>query len=160
MRILGIDPGYGRCGVGIIEQSGNSSTLLHVDCIETSADLPFVDRLKLIHGQVMDLISLYKPELIGLEELFFAKNTKTALKVAHARGVLMLTAAQNGIRLVEFTPNQIKLALTGQGNADKRQIQHMTKLLLKLAEIPKPDDAADALAVALTAASWKTFSEK
>ncbi len=157
MRIAGIDPGYGRCGYGIIEHERNKSVLIAYGCIETPAGMDFSDRLKLLSDELTSIFALHEPEVMGVEELFFAKNTTTAMKVAHARGVILLAAANAGMKAREFKPAEIKQALTGHGRADKQQIQQMTKLLLGLAEIPKPDDAADALAVALTASMWKPF---
>lgn len=158
MKILGIDPGYHRCGYGIIEHNANKSTIVEYGCIETDSSLALAERLLIIQKQLDQLIKKHQPDKIGIEEIFFAKNTKTALKVASARGVILLTAAKSKAQIIELTPNQVKLAITGYGGADKRQIQEMVKLMLKLAEIPKPDDAADALAIALTAATWQNFA--
>ncbi len=158
MKILGIDPGYHRCGYGIIEHKANKSTVVDHGCIETNPKLPLAERLLAIQKQLDKLIKKHQPEKIGIEELFFAKNAKTALKVAAARGVILVTAVKSKAQIIELTPNQVKLAITGYGAADKRQVQEMVKLMLKLAEIPKPDDAADALAIALTAATWHDLS--
>lgn len=158
MKILGIDPGYHRCGYGIIEHNANKSTIVDHGCIETDSSLALAERLLVIQKQLDKLIKKHQPEKIGIEELFFAKNTKTALKVANARGVILVTAAKSKAQIIELTPNQIKLAITGYGAADKRQVQEMVKMMLKLDKIPKPDDAADALAIALTAATWQDFS--
>lgn len=159
MKILGIDPGYHRCGYGIIEHQANKSTIVDHGCIETDPSLALADRLLVIQKQLDKLIKKHRPEKIGIEELFFAKNTKTALKVAHARGVILLSAAKSKAQIIELTPNQVKLAITGYGSADKKQVQEMVKMMLKLAKIPKPDDAADALAIALTTATWQDFSD-
>lgn len=158
MIVLGIDPGYGRCGWGIIEYHGQSQQLVAFGCIETAKEDSHPVRLKQIDEELAQIIQLYKPEKAGVEELFFAKNTTTALKVAEARGIVLLHLAKQQIPLVEITPNQIKQALTGTGAAKKAQIQQMTKILLKLDKMPTPDDAADALAVAITAATWRDFS--
>lgn len=157
MNILGIDPGYGRCGFGIIKKEGNKLTALDYGCIETDKDLDFPLRLDQLNKELSQLINTYKPERIGVEELFFAKNSTTALKVAHARGVILLRAHNSEASLLELTPNQIKQAITGQGSADKKQMQQMVKILLNLAKIPKPDDAADALAVAIATSTWNSI---
>lgn len=158
MIILGIDPGYGRCGYGIIEQNGNQYKLIDYGCIETTPEQIFAERLLQVHQEISQLIQLHKPAKVGVEKLFFAKNTKTALKVSEARGVILLTIQQAGIPIIELTPNQIKLSVTSHGAADKKQVQDMVKLMLGLPSVPKPDDAADALAVAITAATWTDFS--
>ncbi len=157
MIILGIDPGYGRCGYGIIEQIGQKQQVLAYGCIETSSKMPHVERLQAINTALNQLILKYNPQKAGVEELFFAKNKTTALKVAEARGVILLTLAKNKLEILELSPNQIKQAMTGYGNADKKQMQQMVKISLKLEEIPQPDDAADALAIAITTATWKTW---
>jgi len=156
MNILGIDPGYGRCGFGIIKKEGNKLTALDYGCIETDKHLDFPLRLNELNTALSQIITTYQPERIGVEELFFAKNSTTALKVAHARGVILLRSQNSDAELLELTPNQIKQAITGQGSADKKQMQQMVKILLSLAKIPKPDDAADALAVAIATATWNT----
>lgn len=157
MKILGIDPGYGRCGYGIIEQIGQKQELVTYGCIETSSKLPHLERLMTIAEEINKLVLLHKPEKAGVEDLFFAKNKTTALKVAEARGVILLTLAKNNLEILELTPNQIKQAMTGYGNADKKQMQQMVKISLKLDKIPEPDDAADAVAIAITTATWKTW---
>ncbi len=154
MNILGIDPGYGRCGFGIIKKEGNKLTAIDYGCIETDKSTEFPLRLDQLDRELFALIKKHQPERIGVEELFFAKNSTTALKVAHARGVILLRAQNANASLLELTPNQIKQAITGQGSADKKQMQQMVKILLNLAKIPKPDDAADALAVAIATATW------
>ena len=158
MTILGIDPGYGRCGWGIIEQKGSQYKMIDYGCIETSPNQLFSERLEQIHQAISQLIKLHQPAKVGVEELFFAKNTKTALKVAQARGVILLTIQQAHIPIIELTPNQVKQSVTSYGGADKKQVQDMVKMMLRLAEIPKPDDAADALAIAITAATWTQFN--
>lgn len=156
--ILGLDPGYADTGYGIVETDGHE--LVHVahGSIRTPAKTPFPDRLAKIHAELKGIIDLHKPDSIAIEKLFFAKNAKTAMDVGQARGVLVLTAIQAGRGVREFAPVEIKQAVTGYGAADKQQIQEMVKILLKLKEIPRPDDAADALAVAITAAHSKDFS--
>lgn len=150
MIILGIDPGFAITGYGIIEKQGNKYKYITHGAITTDAKLDFQERLKINHEELNKIIKQYKPDLFGIEELFFAKNTKTAINVAQARGIIILTALQNNLTIYEYTPLQIKQALTGYGRADKNQIQQMVKTILCLNQIPKPDDAADALAIAIT----------
>ena len=149
MVILGIDPGYALLGYGIVETDTVNSKAIDYGVIETNVGEPFPERLERLYLGMRQLIELYKPDKIAFEELFFAKNTKTALLVGAARGVAILAAQRCSKPLYEYTPMQIKLAVTGNGHADKTQVQEMIRLLLRLKKIPKPDDAADALAVAL-----------
>jgi crossover junction endodeoxyribonuclease RuvC len=151
-RIIGIDPGFGRIGYGIIEQkSGNDWKPLTFGCIETSMSDPFIDRLALLHQEVLKLIKKYSPTRMAVEDLFFFKNLKTAIKVAQARGVIILSGVENGLPVDEFTPLQVKQAMTGYGRAEKGQMQKIVAMILGLKEKIKSDDAADALAVALCA---------
>lgn len=152
-RILGIDPGYGRCGFAVIEGSGIQYQCLIHGVFTTSKGEALERRLLEITRDLEQIIDSYKPEMLVIEELFFAKNTTTALKVAEARGVITMTAAKHGMEVIHVKPNEVKLAVTGYGTADKRQMQEMVKMAFKLESIPKPDDAADALAVALTGAT-------
>ncbi len=149
-RILGIDPGFGRVGWGVIEKKKNEWEVVNWGCIETSAKENFIDRLKAIHRALTSLIKKYQPNRIAVEDLFFAKNVKTAMKVGEARGVILLTCVQAGVPVDEFTPLQIKQAMTGYGRAEKGQVQRMVQMILKIKKKITPDDAADALAVALT----------
>lgn len=151
MKILGIDPGIATVGFGILEKDlqGKIHTLDY-GVIETPKTENLAVRLAMLEEGMSKLLKSYKPDEIAVEELFFSKNVKTALSVAHARGVILLTCIKECGRLFEYTPIQIKQALTGYGRAEKRQIQLVTASLLKLKGIPRPDDAADALAVALT----------
>lgn len=149
MIILGIDPGLAIVGYGIIQFVGNRYKVLDYGAITTDANIDFPDRLKIIYDELNLLIDKYKPEDLAVEELFFNKNVKTALKVGQARGVEILCAKNKGLNIYEYTPLQIKQAIVGYGRAEKRQIQEMVKVLLNLDEIPKPDDVADALAVAI-----------
>ena len=149
-RILGIDPGYGRVGVGIIEIQGSKSKALFYTCIETSKDTEFNQRLFQISKELDQIIKEYKPEVAVVETLYFAKNTTTAIDVGQARGVILLTLFNNSIPSYDLTPLQVKQYVSGYGKATKKQMQDVVKLLLGLKEIPKPDDAADALALALT----------
>jgi crossover junction endodeoxyribonuclease RuvC len=150
MRILGIDPGLATIGIGTIDADGPHN-IQNPDwlTIQTKAGLPLSDRLLEIQKDLGEFIDDFKPELVVIEKLFFATNEKTALDVAHARGVIVLTVAQRSIPIIEPTPLQMKLGITGDGSADKTQVQTMLMHLLKLQEIPKPDDAADALALAV-----------
>jgi len=151
-RILGIDPGFGRIGYGIIEQiKGNEWKALDFGCIETQMSDPFIDRLAEIHNQIIKLIKTYSPSRMAVEELFFFKNLKTAIKVAEARGVIILSGVEQGLEIDEFTPLQVKQAVTGYGRAEKGQMQKIVAMILGIKEKIKSDDAADALAVALCA---------
>lgn len=149
MIILGVDPGYAILGYGIIEAENRRLRPVDYGVIETKAGEPFPERLEKLYLGMRQLVGIYRPEHIVFEELFFYRNTTTALPVGAGRGVAMLAAQQSGVPLYEYTPMQIKLAVTGNGHADKKQVQQMIKLLLSLNSIPKPDDAADALAAAL-----------
>ncbi len=158
MIILGIDPGLAIVGYGVIEAVKGNFRVLDYGVITTPKEESTPVRLKMIEESLSKLIDKYQPENISIEELFFATNAKTAITVAEARGVILLTAITKCGRLYEYTPLQIKQAITGYGKADKKQVQQMVRILLKLKEIPKPDDAADALAVALTHAQTNRMS--
>lgn len=149
MRILGIDPGIAIVGTGIVEKIGNKYTPVYYDSIITQAHTPLEDRIEKVYNGVVELIEAYKPDALAAEELFFNNNAKTAFSVGQARGVILLAAKQKGIPFYEYTPLQVKQALTGYGRADKKQMQQMVKTFLGLSEVPKPDDTADALAVAI-----------
>ena len=157
MRILGIDPGIARTGWGIIEYQKSKIKNQKYGCVETSTGTPLENRLLLIYKSISRIINQHEPEILAVEELFFNTNAKTALTVGEARGVILLTAAEKKIPVSVFTPLQVKMAITGYGRAEKNQIGQMVKTLLKLNEIPKPDDITDALAVALTHAFTKKF---
>lgn len=150
MRILGIDPGYAIVGYGVIDVERGNYSLVDYGVITTPKEESVPARLCMIEKGLINLIEKYKPDNVALEELFFARNTTTAITVAEARGVLLLTATKYCGNLFEYTPLQIKQAITGYGKADKNQVQQMVKMMLKLKAVPKPDDAADALAVAIT----------
>lgn len=151
-RILGIDPGFGRIGYGIIEpRSGSDWKALDYGCIETAMSDPFVDRLAELHQKIIKLIKEYSPTRMAVEDLFFFKNLKTAIKVAQARGVIILAGVEAGLAIDEFTPLQVKQAMTGYGRAEKGQMQKIVAMILGIKEKIKSDDAADALAVALCA---------
>lgn len=149
MRILGIDPGYATIGFGLIEAQRAQVKMITYGAITTPAGLPLSKRLYQIGVDMEDLIAQLKPDCISIEELFFNTNITTGISVAHARGVLLYAAERCGIPLFEYTPAQVKIAVTGYGKAEKRQVMDMTKRLLKLSSVPRPDDAADALALAI-----------
>lgn len=149
LRILGIDPGIAIVGVGIVDKEPTSYKPVFYDAITTPAHTPLELRLLDIYNRLEKIIDQYKPDAVSIEELFFNNNAKTAIAVGQARGVILLAAVQYGIPIFEYTPLQVKQALTGYGRADKKQIQQMMKAMLGLAEIPKPDDVADALAIAV-----------
>lgn len=149
MRILGIDPGTGILGFGVIE-TGRQPKLVEAGVIRTKVHQPEPERLLAIYEGLQEIIKSTKPQLVSVERLFFSRNVTTAMSVSQARGVVLLVAQQHGLPIAEYTPPQIKMALTGYGKADKKQIQEMVRLLLNLKEVPKPDDCADALAAALT----------
>ena len=152
MRIIGIDPGTGILGFGVIDAHGGKTKLVTAGVITTPAHTPLADRLEEIYLELTNIIAETKPELMAIEQLFFAKNVTTAMSVAHARGVAMLTGKQAKLKIEEYTPLQIKQSLTGYGKADKKQVQEMVRIQLGLKEVPKPDDCADALAAAIMCA--------
>ncbi len=152
MKILGIDPGTVAIGLGLIEYQNKKATLVAFDCLTTNPKETTAERLNDLHQKLTKFIKKHKPEIITVENLFFFKNLKTVIKVSQARGVILLAASQQKITVYEYTPLQIKQALTGYGRAEKNQVQHMVKAVLGLKEIPQPDDAADALAAAICCA--------
>jgi crossover junction endodeoxyribonuclease RuvC len=149
MIILGIDPGFAITGYGILKYENNKFTVIEYGVISTEVGTPFPDRLLAISRELDMLIDKYNPDAVSIEELFFNKNIKTAILAAHGRGVAVLSGARRGAKVFEYTPLQVKQAVVGYGRADKNQVQQMVKIILNLKEIPKPDDAADALAVAI-----------
>ena len=149
MRILGIDPGIAIVGLGLIESNRGSVRMLQYGAVTTEAGLPLATRLVQIENDMTALIAQLKPDEIAVEELFFSKNITTGIAVAHGRGVILCTAERLGVPIFEYTPMQVKQAVAGYGLADKKQVMDMTKRLLKLKAVPKPDDAADALAIAI-----------
>ena len=158
MIILGVDPGIADTGYGLIDKDAKGKLIcLTYGSIKTSSKLDLATRLEILQIELDKIIKKYKPGSAGVEELFFSKNVKTALTVGHARGVALLTLKQNKINFLEFKPSQVKQAVAAYGGADKAQVQKMVKLLLNLKEIPKPDDAADALAIAICASAWKSY---
>lgn len=149
MRIMGIDPGVAIVGYGVLDKK--ISQLIPVDygSIQTNARFSTEHRLKLIYDDCIFLFNKYKPDVVGIEKLFFNRNVTTALAVGQARGVIMLAAFETGVEITEYTPLQVKMAVVGYGRAEKKQVQELVKMLLGLPEIPKPDDVADALAIAI-----------
>jgi crossover junction endodeoxyribonuclease RuvC len=158
--VLGIDPGVATTGYAFINSKTTTNEVVDFGIISTSPKQNFSDRLKFIHQSLDSLIKKFKPDIVVVEQLYFAKNVKTALSVGQARGVILLTAILNKLPLYEFTPLQVKQSVCGYGKADKKQVQDMVKVLLKLKSIPKPDDAADALAIALTYLNSKSYLDK
>ena len=153
MIIMGIDPGLATMGYGVIEANRGDSRLIQYGTINTPAGEPMPQRLRAIYMGVQQLMNIYHPDEVAFEELFFSKNITTGMAVSAARGVALLAVVEKTYNLYEYTPMQIKQAITGYGGADKHQMQHMVKLLLHMNEIARPDDAADAIAVALTHAN-------
>lgn len=160
MRILGIDPGVAIVGYGVIEYKSNQFKVIDYGKITTPAHTPLPKRLKLVYDGMTQLVETFKPDVVAMEELFFNTNVTTAIAVGHARGVLVLGAENAGVPVSEYTPLQIKQAVTGYGRADKNQVQQMVKMFLNLTEVPKPDDTADALAVAICHAHSASLSNK
>ena len=156
MIVLGIDPGTASLGYGIVERTKGRLRALDHGCLTTSPDLSLPERLLAIHALVDQLISLHQPDLLGIERLFFSRNVQTAFAVGQARGVVLLAAAQHATPVREATPNEIKIAITGYGAADKEQVGRMVQVVLGMSELPRPDDAADALAVA----TWVANTER
>lgn len=153
MIILGLDPGTATTGYGIIKKETNGLSCVCFGCIKTSPELNPAERLSLIRKELVFIIKKYNPDRAAVEKLFFTKNVKTAISVSHARGVVLETLNAHFLPAYEYTPLQVKQAITGYGKADKTQVQKMVRILLSLKEIPKPDDAADALAVAICCAN-------
>lgn len=149
IRILGVDPGYAIVGFGVLDYDGVRFTPIEYGAILTEAHTPFPDRLKAIHTDMEFIFEKYAPECMAIEKLYFTSNQKTGIDVAQARGVIVLSAAERSIPIFEYTPLQVKSAVVGYGKAEKKQVMEMTRQLLNLAQIPKPDDAADALAIAI-----------
>lgn len=149
MRILGIDPGYATVGFGVVDYDKSKFTCVDFGAIQTPAKTPFEDRLEQLFDEMTKLIGLYRPQTVAFEELFFNTNTTTAIKVAQGRGVLLLAARKSGLECFEYTPLQVKQAVVGYGRADKKQVMDMVRRILSLQAVPRPDDAADAVAIAL-----------
>ena len=149
MIILGIDPGYAIVGYGILEYSNNHFTVMHYGAVTTPAGMSFNRRLQIIYDELDVIISKYKPDVMAIEKLFYNTNAKTVIDVAQARGVIVLAAQKHGLEIAEYTPLQVKQSVVGYGRAEKKQVQEMMRIMLKLEKIPKPDDTADALAMAI-----------
>ena len=156
MRILGIDPGYGIIGFGLVDAQRGQFRLLRCGAITTPAGMDFSARLEIIYEDMKELLKVAQPDVVAIEELFFGQNVTTGINVAQSRGVILLAIRQAGIPFFEYKPMQVKQAVVGYGNATKHQVQDMTKRLLKLDAMPKPDDAADAIAIALCHARSST----
>ena len=156
MRILGIDPGYGIIGFGLVDCNRNCFQLLNCGAITTPAGMDFSARLEIIYEDTRKLLEVAKPDVVAIEELFFGQNVTTGIGVAQSRGVILLAIRQAGIPIFSYKPAQVKQSVVGYGNATKHQVQDMTKRLLKLDAMPKPDDAADAIAIALCHARSST----
>ncbi len=149
MVILGIDPGFAIVGFGVLESAGGSQRLVQCGAITTQAGLPLPTRLLQISRDMDELLATFRPDAMAVEELFFNNNITTGIGVAQARGVILTEAERQGVPIFEYSPSEVKLAVVGYGKAEKRQVMDMTKRLLKLKAVPKPDDAADAVAIAL-----------
>ncbi len=156
MRILGIDPGYGITGFGLIEAERNQYKLLHCGAITTPAGMDFSARLEIIYEDMTELLKQTKPDSVAIEELFFGQNVTTGIGVAQSRGVILLAIRQAGLSVSQYKPMQVKQSVVGYGNATKHQVMDMTRRILNLSQMPKPDDAADAIAIALCHARSST----
>lgn len=159
MVTLGMDPGTAILGFGVIRGTSDP-VLVDVGIIETQSDSPMPERLMILHAQTSTLIERYQPDVLAIEQLFFARNVTTAIAVGQARGVILLAAAQKGVPVAEYSPSEVKYAVVGYGKADKHQMQEMVRIILNLTEAPRPDDAADALAIALCHAQTAPFQER
>jgi crossover junction endodeoxyribonuclease RuvC len=160
MRVLGIDPGIAIMGFGFIDKIGHRLVPVQYGCIETAAGMKVEDRLVQIYDASCTLLDKYQPDTVAVEKLFFNKNVTNAFIVGQARGVLLLAAAQRGLPIGEYTPMQVKQAVVGYGAAEKKQVQEMVKMMLKLQTVPKPDDVADALAVAICHAHSAALNDR
>lgn len=160
VRILGIDPGIAIVGFGFIDKQGHKCTPVQYGCIQTEAHTPDEERLLHVYEAMVQLIDKYQPDEVAFEKLFFNRNVTNAMLVSQARGVLILAATQKGLPIGEYTPMQVKQAIVGYGKAEKKQVQEMTRMFLKLQAVPKPDDVADALAVAICHAHSRTLNSK
>ena len=149
MRILGVDPGYAIVGCGMVDCAGSSFRMVDYGAITTPAGMPMEERLAIIYTQLTTAIEKYRPQAMSIEQLYFTNNVTTAIAVAQARGVILLCAQQQRLEIAEYTPLQVKQAVVGYGRAEKAQVMEMTRRILKLDKVPKPDDAADALALAI-----------
>jgi len=158
MKILSIDPGFERVGAAVIESESNKkNTLLYSDCFKTSAKIPFHERLTLIGDEIERLIKKYKPQALAIEKLYFTNNQKTVMGVSEARGVIIYSASRNGLNIFEYTPPQIKIAVTGYGRADKKMVINMVFRLIKIEKPTSSDDELDAIAIGLTCLAHEKF---
>jgi crossover junction endodeoxyribonuclease RuvC len=153
MIILGIDPGTAMLGYGVVERTGSRLRAIDYGVFSTPSDMPLPRRLAVLHASLSDVIALHRPDLVGIERVYFTRNAQTAFAVGQARGVCLLAAAQNGLEVREATPNEVKVAAAGHGGAEKEQVQRMVQAILALPDLPEPDDAADALAIAICVAN-------
>lgn len=160
MIVLGIDPGTAAMGFGIVERNGGGLRAVDYGCLTTSPDSPLPDRLNVIHARVAELIETHNPDLVAVERVFFSRNAQTAFAVGQARGVVLLAAAQANVPVREATPNEVKMAVTGYGAADKGQVGRMVAVILQLADVPSPDDASDALAIAICSANAERAADR
>ena len=160
MIVLGIDPGTAAMGYGVVDRSGGRLRAVDYGCITTSADAPLPERLQHLYEHVVELIETHRPDLVAVERLFFSRNAQTAFAVGQARGVVLLAAAQADVPVREATPNEVKVAVTGYGAADKEQVGRMVTVILQLPEVPHPDDTADALAIAVWCANSEQTVER
>ena len=160
MKILGIDPGTATTGFGVIEKIKGKFNTIDYGVISTPKDLPMSNRLLIVFNDLEEIIAKHNPDIIAVEQLFFARNVTTAITVGQARGVVLLAAQKADLVLKEFTPLQVKQSVTGYGQASKKQVQSMVQKILKLKELPKPDDAADALAIAICASTQKAATKR
>ena len=158
MRILGIDPGYAIVGYGVVDYIGSKFSTVSYGAITTKAGVPFPERLESIHEDMLSIIDKFKPDALAIEKLYFNTNTTTAIDVAQARGVILLAAAKSNVPVYEYTPLQVKQSVTGYGRAEKKQVMEMVRSLLNLKAVPKPDDTADALALAVCHANYAASS--
>ncbi|MEK7565182.1 MAG: crossover junction endodeoxyribonuclease RuvC [Patescibacteria group bacterium] len=157
MIILGVDPGTNRAGYGVIKKNGDNISLLDYGCVEIKAKSDHNDGLLTVHNAFIKIVEKWKPEVLAIEKLFFFKNAKTITQVSEARGVIILAALKSSLKIREFTPLQVKQAVSSYGRADKKAVQKMVRLILSLNKDPEPDDAADALAVAICSANTRNF---
>lgn len=153
MKILGVDPGFERLGIAVLEKEKNKEILLYSECFKTSAKLVFSERISLIGKKIKEIIEKYKPEIVAIETLFFKTNQKTAMRVAEARGVIVYEASNRGIKIFEASPLAVKMSVTGYGRADKREVTKMVKMLVKMDANKHSDDELDAIAIALCASA-------
>jgi len=158
--VLGIDPGLARTGYGVVEKTSNTLTELDYGYISSPVRMALSERIYIVYKSVLQLLAQHSPEALAVEQLFFCKNVRTAMQVGEARGAVLTAAAQQGVQVFEYTPLQVKQAVAGYGRAEKKQVQQMVCLLLNLAEPPKPDDAADALAVAICHIQSSMFQKR